>query len=177
MKALDLLRTCLLGILVGIACGGDVWSQEPSPVEATPLVVELVFSNYDGEEVSERLSYRLLVNAEADGQATELRMGIEAPVTNTDGKVQYRNVGTNITCRAQPAPNGRFLLNIQVERSSFVSEATPRNSPLDNPLFRSRSGKHRVLLRDQETIELSSSTDPINGQQSTVEVTIRAAGQ
>src|SRR5262245_51579683 len=85
----------------------------------TPVKVQLVLSRYKGETKVGSLPYTLPCNAD-DDRPTNLRMGIEVPISTTkDGTptTQYKNVGTNIDCRAEALDDGRFRLALTVEHS------------------------------------------------------------
>jgi len=148
----------------------------------TPLNVEIVFSKYKGEELTSRLPYTFVVYAEEQPQrATELRMGIEVPVTvGGEPKVQYRNVGTNLDCGARPLGDGRFQVDLSVEQSSmYPAESVIAGGQVveGNPLFRTFASNYKAVLRDGEKIELSKATDPITGEISRVELSIEVLKQ
>ena len=140
----------------------------------TPLRVELVFSKHDGEELTSRLPYTLVVNGAKEPRSTHLRMGIEVPVTVEEGTQQYRNVGTNVDCEAHDLGDGSFRVELSVEQSSMYPASTSgsdRNEP-GNPLFRTFSSNFIVVLRDGESMELTSATDPVSGEVTKVSVSL-----
>ena len=142
---------------------------ESRPV-LTPLRVELVFSKYDGEALTSRLPYTFMVNGAKEPRSTELRMGIEVPVTVAEGAQQYRNVGTNVDCRAHDLGDGSFRLELSVEQSSIYPASTSGDD--GNPLFRTFNSNLIVLLRDGESMELTSATDMVSGEVSKVSVSL-----
>jgi hypothetical protein len=152
-------------------------SQEPEQAP-TPVRVELVFSKYQDDDLTMRLPYTMLVNAEEEPQSHHLRMGIEVPVSvDSQGSQQYRNVGTNIDCRARTLSEGRYMIELTVEQSSvYPAEsviASGRQLQAEgNPLFRTFSSNFRPILRDGERVELTTATDPVSGEVSKVEVSL-----
>ena len=146
--------------------------------EPTPLEVEIVFSKYMGDELTGRVPYSLVVNASQPARTTQLRLGIEVPViVDASGTQQYRNVGTNIDCRAFPLDGGAFQLDIAVEQSSlYLQEANEASVPTAegvNPVFRTFSSEYVAVLKDGGSIQLSSATDPVSGEVSKVHVSVR----
>lgn len=146
-------------------------SETESESAWTPLKVELVFSKYDGEELTSRLPYTFMVNGAKQPRSTQLRMGIEVPITVSEGTQQYRNVGTNLDCRAHDVGDGSFRLELQVEQSSIYPAATSGNGP-GNPLFRTFNSNLTVILRDGESMELTSATDLVSGEVSKVGISL-----
>src|SRR6266704_6046267 len=69
--------------------------------EVTPLRVQVVFNEYEGEKKISSLPYTLLVNADEPGNPAMVRMGLRVPIqTGTQGptasQIQYMDVGTNL---------------------------------------------------------------------------------
>src|ERR1700688_3642926 len=111
--------------------GGEVKSA-PTEKIITPLRVQMVFTEFEGDKKIGNLPYTFLVNADDRGSQAAVRMGLRVPIeasSNTAVKqFQYQDVGTNIDGRAEKADDGRFLLRLNVERSSVYlpgSEGKP----------------------------------------------------
>ncbi len=70
-----------------------VQAQEKAVKPITPLTVQVVFNEYEGEKKISSLPYMLAVNAnERPGfpDTANLRMGVIVPIsTDKDGKVNY----------------------------------------------------------------------------------------
>lgn len=169
------------------------------PLGTTPLRVQIVFSKFQGEKKVASLPYALTCNT-GERQAVVLRMGIEVPVPVpvTQGKeggsvvsFQYKNVGTNIDCRAGMAsPDGRFRLDLTVEQSSIysVSEDKARRSAAADgegkpawgmpeaigsvPMFRNFRSTFNPILRDGQTVQYTTATDPVSGEVVKIDVTV-----
>lgn len=183
MHRLTKVLTILSILLVSLPPAG---LASPTQAEAersvlTPLMVELVFSKYEGEELTSRLPYTFMVNGSTEPRSTQLRMGIEVPVTVEQGTQQYRNVGTNVDCRAHDMGDSSFRVELQVEQSSIFPATTTSDqsqSPLSedkpvNPLFRTFSSNFIVVLQDGETMELTTATDPVSGEVSKVSISLK----
>jgi hypothetical protein len=165
----------------------------------TPLRVQVVFSKYQGETKVASLPYTLTCNT-GERQAAVLRMGIEVPVPvarlkDKEGtpttSFEYKNVGTNIDCRAGMAsPDGRFRLDLTVEQSSIYSvpDDKARRAPSVGgegkpggvtdvgiggvPMFRTFRSTFNPILRDGQTVQYTSATDPVSGEVVKIDVTV-----
>ena len=165
-----------------------VGAQERVPARLIPLKVQVVVSRYQGTKMVSSLPYTLAVVAN-DGEKTSLRMGVEVPVPTTvfsgpkDGPAtppitsyNYRSVGTNIDCSARTVEDAMFRLDLAVEDSSiFVAEKDNANAPprvVNTPSFRRFTSTFNVLLRDGQTVQHTSATDPVSGEVLRVDVTL-----
>jgi hypothetical protein len=154
---------------------------------AVPLKVTVVLSRYRGEKRISSLPYTLGVTA--NGNKTTLRMGVDVPVTTTvfgggDGKntpmssYNYRSVGTNIDCTAfsSSASPGVFDLTITISDSSIGLDTTekPEKTGIvaNVPSFRNFNSSFSILLRDGQTTQYTSATDPVTGEVTKVDVTL-----
>lgn len=150
----------------------------------TPLRVQVVFSEFEGEKKVASLPYTLLVNAPDElrrGEAAKMRVGVRIPII-TQGKdgpaTQYIDVGTNIDAVAAAMADGRFLLELGVRRS-FVYSPAEKGLPevssqvaSGNPILRNFDAEFRLLVRDGETIQSTMATDPVSGRVMKVDVTL-----
>jgi hypothetical protein len=173
-------------------------ARDPSRgLAPTPLRVQVVFSKYQGETKVASLPYTLTCNT-GERQAAVLRMGIEVPVPVARLKegapttsFEYKNVGTNIDCRAGMAsPDGRFRLDLAVEQSSIYSvpDEKARRVPSVGgegksggvtdvgiggvPMFRTFRSTFNPILRDGQTVQYTSATDPVSGEVVKIDVTV-----
>jgi hypothetical protein len=162
----------------------------PPPV---PLKVTVTLSRYQGDKRVSSMPYALGVTASGYGPApkTTLRMGVDVPITqavfpgpSTDGKsappvssYSYRSVGTNIDCTAtyDEATAGLFQLTLTVSDSSVGLE-TPKRAGggivPDVPSFRNFNSSFTALLRDGQTTQYTSATDPVTGELMKIDVTL-----
>jgi hypothetical protein len=153
----------------------------------TPLKVQFVLQRVQGEKKISSMPYTLGVLA--NGRQTSMRMGITVPVTQSvfapskgDGtssapmsSYTYRDVGTNIDCSAVEAPGGGYSLNITVEDSSIQAEGDKTKVGRDAPIFRRFNASFSMLLRDGQTMQYMSVTDPLSGEVMRIDVTLNLA--
>ncbi len=153
----------------------------------TPLKVQVVFSEMDGDRKISSLPYTLLVMADDPGPRVQsiLRMGLRVPVTvatkDSPTAIQYLDVGTNIDCSAGSAEDARFKVDLGVERSSLYSTSpekksldwSPGDAPLSaQPIIRTFRTSLKLLMRDGQTIQSTMATDPVSGRVLKVDVTL-----
>ena len=157
--------------------------KTPAPI---PLKVTVVLSRYQGEKRISSMPYVLGVMASGwgPGPKTTLRMGVEVPVTMTtfggDGKTtpvssyNDRSVGTNIDCGAtfDEAVPGLFQLAVTVSDSSLGLDTPKGGAAAPNvPSFRNFNSAFTALLREGQTMQYTSATDPVTGEVMKIDIT------
>jgi len=161
-----------------------------TPSVATPLKVTVVLSRYQGEKRVSSMPYVMGVTAgaTAPGPKTTLRMGTDVPVVMTvfgggEGKstpqssYNYRNLGTNIDCTAwgDEATAGLFQISLTITDSSIGLDASKRGGAPgvmpEVPSFRNFNSSFTALLRDGQTMQYTSATDPVTGDVMKIDVT------
>lgn len=157
--------------------------NKPGPVAPVSLKVSLVFSRYQGEKKLSSVPHTLWVTT---GDRTSLRLGTQVPVPTTvlkegTGSVQsynYKDVGTNIDCSATPLPDGAYRLNITITDSSVYypdqTDSAIRSSMASTgaPAFRNFNSTFTIVLRDGQTGQSTSVTDPVSGQVIKLDATV-----
>jgi hypothetical protein len=157
-----------------------------------PLKVQLTLTRFVGEKKISSVPYMLGVLTNA--QKTSVRMGVQVPVAQTvfttkpeggaatvpQSSYNYRDVGTAIDCSAQDIGNGLFNLVITVEDSTIQTErsadtAEDKRLPRDIPAFRSFRASFAMMLRDGQTMQYASATDPISGEVVKIDVNVSLA--
>ena len=157
-------------------------SKSPdTPKNIVPLKVTVVFTEYDGEKKLSSLPYALFLKADDNSRFVgRVRMGVRVPIW-TGGKesaIQYQDVGSNLDCFAQAAEDGKYMLDLSLERSSIYpnsSEYPAASKPEDQthqPLVRQFRANLALMLRDGQTTQNTIATDPLNGHIVKVEVTL-----
>src|SRR5713101_334316 len=107
----------LLGALVQPAHQMDA-QEKPKTEERvkvpTPVKVQIVFTEYDGDKKISSMPYTFTVISDerlgGGNYTTSLRTGIRVPI-ETDGKDQkstYQDIGSNIDCGIRTEDDGRF---------------------------------------------------------------------
>lgn len=186
-------RWLLAGLLTAAAITTASAQDKPAPQEKpapaaqsvapgtrqTSLKVTFVLSRYQGEKRLSNMPYTLGL---LPGNRTSMRMGINVPVattmktdTTSIPSYSYRDVGTNIDCNAQDFGNGLYQLSVTIADSSVHSEAgTDKDTKFvrDVPVFRSFNASFTMVLRDGQTTQYASVTDPLSGEVMKVDVTL-----
>lgn len=160
-------------------------SSEPPSV--TPLRVQVIFAEYDGEKKISSLPYTLLVNSDDKGPQAAVRMGLRVPIATSAGggaatvkQFQYMDVGTNLDGRADRMEDGRFNLRLNVEKSSLYTPATTEKPDTlagseilpGEPIVQQFRSQVNLLIRDGQTIQSTVASDPVTGHVLKVDVTL-----
>jgi hypothetical protein len=153
--------------------------------QLTPLKVQVLLSRFDGEKKVSSMPYTLSVNASSDERYTrqvQLRMGVQVPLTTTSKEggptITYRDVGTNIDCSALTLEDGRFRLILTVSQSSvYTADNKPATgtSPtgiVGQPILRNFTSNFTPILRDAQTVQYMTATDPVSGEVLKIDVTV-----
>jgi hypothetical protein len=161
----------------------DQVSASQSAEPETAFRIQVVVSEFDGAKKVSSLPY--MITATSRMPRFQLRTGARIPVStgtkSGDSAIQYIDIGTNIDGTLKPSDDEKYSLDLIVERSSAYipgSDSTKREwspgDPLPNqdPLIPQFRGDIRVLLRDGQTQEATSVTDPLTGHVIKVEVTL-----
>jgi hypothetical protein len=138
-------------------------------VAVTPLRVQVVFAEFDGDKKVSSLPYSFTVNADERRVRpnSQVRNGVRVPVSTGKDQYTYLDVGTNIDCSALQQDDGRFKLSMSIDRSSIAPD-----SQGGNPVVRQFRAEINPVLKDGQTIESIVATDPINGHVYHVSVTL-----
>ena len=166
-------------------------NTKSQPVAATPIKLQIVFAEYDGDKKVKSLPYTIYHNSSHNSilqpDFTKVRIGSRVPVVtgtaNGGAQFQYLDVGTNLDCRSVRNNDGKFLVQLSVERS-WVEGDTPthmsNNAPQQSasadsfrePIIRNIRSDQYISLRDGQTVETTAATDPISGRTVRIEVTL-----
>jgi len=189
-----LMTATVFVLLATQASAQDAKSAEPSrtvkPSDAkvaetgkgvVPLKVTVVFSEYDGEKKLSSLPYALFLKADESSHFVgRVRMGVRVPIWTggKDSAIQYQDVGSNLDCFAQAAEDGKYMLDLSLERSSiypnsseYPAASKPEEQP-HQPLLRQFRANLALMLRDGQTTQNTIATDPLNGHIVKVDVTL-----
>jgi hypothetical protein len=159
----------------------DKPKTEEKAKPAIPVKVQIVFTEYDADKKISSMPYGFTALAEdkLGGWGTSLRTGVRIPI-ETDGKDQkttYIDIGSNIDCRIKIDDDGRFLVNLILDRSALFPNQSSEGErlvaqPNGQPLIRQFRTNENFLLKDGQTSEIVLSTDPLNGHILRVSVSI-----
>jgi hypothetical protein len=148
----------------------------------TPVKVQIVFTEYDGDKKISSMPYAFTVISDeklGGNYSTSLRTGIRVPI-QTEGKDQkttYMDIGSNIDCGIKAEDDGRFHLYLIFDRSTLYPNKSSEgerlvSEPNGLPLVRQFRTSENLILKDGQTSENLVSTDPLNGRTLRVSVTI-----
>lgn len=179
MRAFFRMTTVSLAVLL---FAGMAAAQQPPTQDANrmiPLKVGIVLSEYDGAKKISSLPYTLDVSA-APGKSnptTQLRVGVRIPITGSQGKIQYEDLGTNIGCSARAMSDGVYQLLLIVMRNSVRSVGAKTETegvPLASgaPVIRSFRVSSTLVMRDGQSDESTVASDPFTGHLLRVLVTL-----
>ena len=154
--------------------GSPSAAREPEGV--VPLRVTVVISRFHGDKKISSMPY--VLGVAANSAKTTLRMGVEVPVSMggpTGGGVSYRSVGTTIDCEArsalQPGVYRLFITAVDTSVQLETNETTAASTQ-NLPRLRSFNTSFVALLRDGQTSQYTSATDPVTGDVMTLDVTL-----
>ena len=150
-----------------------------------PVKMQVVFTEFDGEKKVGSQPYTFYVNAGEPGR-TQVRMGVRVPIytggKETQAQFQYIDIGTNIDCKIVAAEGGHFRTEMNLERSSAYSVSGPVEKRGDakneieaasaQPTLRSFRSSLTLMLRDGQTLQSNTATDPVTGRVLKVDVTL-----
>jgi len=158
--------------------------EEPPTKAVTSLRVQVVFMEFDGDKKVSNLPYTLLVNADEKGPRAALRMGLRVPIQTSGGgenkQFTYLDIGTNLDGSATKTEDGRYSLQLNVERSSIYGSAPDQKASAyegthlsdATPVVLQFRSQVNLVLRDSQTMLSTVSTDPLTGRVLKVEVTL-----
>ncbi|MGC1619404.1 MAG: hypothetical protein WA765_13020 [Candidatus Acidiferrum sp.] len=150
----------------------------------TPLRVQVVFTEFDGDKKIGSLPYSFLVSADDGGAPAAVRMTLHIPVetsSNTGVKqTEHWNLSTNLDGRAEMLDDGRFLLRLGLDKSSiYLAGVNQKPSSLGGneisngqPIQEDFRTQVNLLIRDGQTIQSTVATDPATGHVLKVDVTL-----
>lgn len=162
----------------------------PKPAETakpvTPVRVQVVFNEFDGEKKTSSLPYTLLVNADDKGPQASVRIGLKVPMQVSsasganDKHTEWQNLDVDLDGRAEKMDDGRFLLRLIAEKLGiYTSSPSQKLAGVEGmevnptqPVIANFRTQLNLLLRDGQTIQSSVATDPITGHVVKVDVTL-----
>lgn len=189
-------RTLLmLTAFAALAAAAPMRAQEKPIVEekqVVPLKIQVVLNEFDGTKKISTLPYVFYSNADEPRETrrpTSIRFGLRVPVatgpmssssgTPVATQFQYMDVGTNIDCTAYSTSDGRFRLELSIDRSSLYSPAADKRPEAGwgvgitgtNPIMQHFNSSYHVIVRDGQPVEATTTTDPVSGHVLVVQVT------
>lgn len=179
---LPMALVCLVLVTVPAALRAQEPAQASSDQSMTHLRLDVLLSEYDGDKKISSLPYALFLVARAHGTESEgnLAVGLKVPIATSSGtnqQFEYEDVGTHVVAQATTVSDASYNLKLNVASSSVysadqggASERIPKAGGL--PIVRSFNCNFTLGLRDGQTAEGTSATDPFNGHMLKVVVTL-----
>jgi hypothetical protein len=188
VKKMIQLAAVALGLVMTTAVGAqekpaptaqDKPAASPAPPRSSqvPVKVQLVLSRAQGEKKLSSVPYLMWITAN-EPRPTALRLGVQIPVFSggdNTGSFNYKDVGTNIDCSVSTWSDGFYKVNLTIEDSSIYFPdrdkglAPAKTAP---PAFRSFTSTFSILLRDGQTGQYTSVTDPVSGEVLKIDATL-----
>ena len=155
---------------------------QKAEVRTTPVKVQVVFTEFEGDKKVKSLPYILYVNApdvpESKPGWVKLRVGSRVPIYTggNTGSMTYLDVGTNIDARSAYFSDGRLLLQMKIERSWVEGDVSVPVAKSDGSASETSSGHFRepiignftseldLKLREGQSVESIMATDPLSGK-------------
>jgi hypothetical protein len=164
----------------------DKPKADEKAVHPTQLKVQIVFTEFEGEKKIKSIPYTsVFATTGQPADTMRLRIGNRVPLfTGKDGGVQYIDIGTNLDCTADRLDDGRFGLKLALERSWIQGdvpipidtatqfEAGTKDNHFKEPIIGQYKTTEYLIARDGQTVESSVATDPLNGRQLKIELTL-----
>jgi hypothetical protein len=179
----------LLGILSPIVLAQDKPKTDDKTrveVQTTPIKVQIVFTEFEGDKKIKSLPYVMYMNAPDSSELragwVKFRIGSRLPIYVGKNEMQYMDVGTNVDARSAYTGDGHVLLQMTLERSWVEGEVSvpmtkSDNSPSDpsaghfqEPIVRGFKSELDLKLREGQPVESNMATDPISGRVLKVEI-------
>ncbi len=179
----------VLAIGAGLARAQEGKPAPPADAKTAqiPLKIVLVLSRYQGEKKVASFPYQLYVTTNERG--TSLRMGLQIPVATTTfgassggglptvpiSSYSMKDVSTNIDCSATPAlASGVYRVTLAVSDTSVVprEDVKAGAGQVMAPSFRTFTSSFVILLRDGQTAQYTTATDPITGDVLKIDATL-----
>jgi hypothetical protein len=171
----------LLTCAVGRAQEKSNPNEKAKPI--TPVRLQVVLTEYDGEKKIASLPYSFFVYSEQGAHtsySTFTRVGVRVPVSavGKEGQATFVDVGSNIDCGVQTEEDGRFSVRLNFERSSLYFQGRGdekgmiKNAEGGQPYIPTIRTQTLVLLKDGQTTEALMAADPLNGHVFRINVTL-----
>jgi hypothetical protein len=173
----------LVMLIVPVYARAQQQTSASTDVTKTHLRLDIVLSEYDGSKEVNNLSYTLFLDSAPSGtRPRSVRMGLKIPIvvstSGTSQQVTYQDIGTDIDARSTTIGDSLYDLDMNVDRSSVYSanQGTDTSGRIPQvggaPVVRSFRSSFVLGLRDGQTEQGPSATDPFNGHILKVAITL-----
>jgi hypothetical protein len=184
-KLLSIIAAGTLLIQAGNLCAQEVSSPAASAQKSPgssaaangPMLrIQLVISRFDGEKKLGSLPYTLIAAPWTPGNSNTagIRLGVDVPVPAASPAVatEYRTLGMNIDClNVRELAGGRYQFDINLKSTGAVAAANV-GAVAGFPMFRRFDTSFTSILRDGQSTQAVTSTDPVTGEVIKIDVTL-----
>jgi hypothetical protein len=189
--------TAMLALAASVLLGHPSLSRAQAPADekpkaevhsekVTPLKIQVVLTEFDGNKKVMSLPYVSCVDTDRDrgNQLTKLRVGNKVPVyigkDAASAHLEWYNVGTSIDYRAWRVDPAVFRLELIIEREwvedvgpiSALKQPAEDRSQFNEPVIHEFRNEFELSLRDGQTTEATVATDPVSGKVTKIAVTL-----
>ena len=180
MTTIRLTAGFLAGLLLTASAGP---AQDKTPPPDVTLRMTIVFNEYEGNKKIASLPYEMPCKASIHRDASQLRIGFRVPYKTKQDEIQFQDVGTHLDCSSTPPDEkGDFMVRLGVDHTTVYSpsrgdsaaaEWRPGQSLADDPVFGDVAANMvELLMRDGQTVQAMTATDPVSDHVWKVEVTL-----
>jgi hypothetical protein len=155
-----------LCITLALLAGTAAAQTETKPVE-DPIFYRLdfVLKELDGGKVVNSRAYSMSISSVRGSQNSSIRTGSKVPVTGSDGKNTYVDLGINFDCRNAKMVGADLSLGVFADISSV---AEPSTNP---PVIRNNRWGSDVIVPLRKPTTIFSSDDAMSKRQMQLELT------
>jgi hypothetical protein len=158
-----------------------IGEKGPEAAGSKGLKLTITVSKYQGEKKVSSTPF--VVSLADDNVWNRIRAGARVPVpqrpvgagATAPASYSYEQVGLSIDSRAYSLPNGTFHVETNASDASIVPSDPAAAGALDAPVIRNISVASTTVMKDGQTTQLSSATDPITGLVMRVDVTLNVS--
>jgi hypothetical protein len=150
-----------------LAAAGLHASEEAAKPHApgVPLRLQVVFDRSLGEKTVSSHAYALGI--ETGGEVTTLKAGLQVPILRDGTTLNFKDAATRIQCAAEDLSSGRFRLSLELDQTA-PTDVRSANAPVLHTFGFIGS----LTLRDGQTVQYLSSSDPVTGETLKVQVAL-----
>ena len=168
-------------VILLLTASAGLAEDKTSPQDVT-LRMTIVFNEYEGSKKIASLPYEMPCKASIHRDTSQLRIGFRVPYKTKQDEIEFQDVGTHIECNSTPPDEkGDFMVRLAVDhtsvyapsRDSAAAEWRPGQALADDPVFSDVAANMvELLMRDGQTVQAMTATDPVSGHVWKVEVTL-----
>ena len=153
-------------------------SAQRNPI---PVKLHITVTKYQGEKKVSSVPF--IVSLTDNNVWNRIRAGANVPFSRSlvpsDAKAPseytYQHVGLSIDSRALSLADGAFQVETNASDTSVVANDQATVGAAGVPVFRTISVASTTVLKDAQTTQLSTATDPISGLLMRIDVTLNVS--